>query len=85
MDENEQQDDQDWGQWLAGAPDAAPAANLDLLDFDLNNPGEGNNENVDHLMDMDLNDFPMQEPDNILNDNAESGATSIPSLLHLYQ
>jgi hypothetical protein len=33
--------------------------------------------NVDHLMDIDLNDFPMQEPHNILNDNAKSGATSI--------
>jgi hypothetical protein len=47
------------------------------LDFDLNNTAEGNNENVDHLMDIDLDDFPMQEPNNILNDNAESGATSI--------
>jgi hypothetical protein len=47
------------------------------LDFDLNNPVEENDENDAHLMDIDLNDIPMPDPDIIPNENAESVATSI--------
>jgi hypothetical protein len=84
--DNAQHEDQDWGQWLAGAPDAAPTANIEPLDLDLNIQAEDDAEE-DQFMDLDLNVMPIQEPGLVANDiadlqaeNSETDVTSISIL-----